>query len=660
MAPLETRTAGHRATNGTKTAALTIVPEGELRRIIESVSSPLERHALLGAACRINTLTIIARAGSGHIGSSFSAMDVLVHLMDRELDVRARGFDDPERDVFFSSKGHDVPALYAVLNAFGVVPMEDLLRLRRIDGPCGHPDRRCPFMETTTGSLGMGISKGKGMALARRVAGRSGRIVVMTGDGELQEGQCWEAVQSAAHLALDNLIVVVDHNRVQSDRRVDETMPLGDLEARFDALGWHVSRCDGHDAAGLAAVFGRLAHVTGRPKVIIAETIKGRGVSFMEHPHAIEAGGGRYPWHAGAPRPDAYAEAIAELTSTLEALARDAGLGGVKMEIVPPHVDAPRAGPRANLVAAYGEELLHQACAHEALVVLDADLASDCGLTAFAETFPERFFEHGIAEQDMVSTAGGLAHQGLLPVVNSFAAFLVSRANEQIYLNACDGARVIYACHYAGLTPAGPGPTHQSLRDVSLLAATPGVLVVQPATESETRRALAFAVSACTESVALRLQLGAAPVVPESGEETFVPGRGSVLGAGSDAVIFAYGPVMLDAALDAARHLARSSLALRVVNMPWLNHVDVEWLAEVVGDVPHVYVLEDHAPLGALGDMMREAVVALHVTGHTPASTVETLGVEGLPAWGTAAEVLAAHGLDGPSLAARIGADLEG
>jgi transketolase len=196
-------------------------------------------------------------------------------------------------------------------------------------------------------------------------------------------------------------------------------------------------------------------------------------------------------------------------------------------------------------VRAYGTTLEALGHEHPDLVVLDGDLAGDCGLHAFAHSFPDRFIEHGIAEQDMVSTAGGLAHQGLIPVVNSFAAFLASRANEQIYLNACDGARVVYVLTYAGLTPAGPGPTHQSLRDVSLLGATPGILVIQPSCEREAEAALRFAVTACTGSVALRLQLGPAPEIELPEGYTLEPGRGVALTEGRDAVLFAYGPVML-------------------------------------------------------------------------------------------------------------------
>jgi transketolase len=254
----------------------------------------------------------------------------------------------------------------------------------------------------------------------------------------------------------------------------------------------------------------------------------------------------------------------------------------------------------------------------------------------------------------MVATAGGLAARGLLPIVHASASMLASRANEPIHLNACDGVRVVYALSHAGLTPAGSGPTRQSLRDVSLLGATPGVLVIQPSCERSVEAALRFAVTACTESVALRLQSGPAPLIEPPADHTLEPGRGVSLTEGRDALLFAYGPVMLAEALAAASRLEERGIGVRVVDMPWLNHVDIGWLAEIAVSCPSVYVIEDHAPIGGLGDMLREAITTLHAAGHTPAKAVQTLGVEGLPAWGTRAEVLAAHGLDAPSLERRI------
>jgi transketolase len=246
----------------------------------------------------------------------------------------------------------------------------------------------------------------------------------------------------------------------------------------------------------------------------------------------------------------------------------------------------------------------------------------------------------------MVSAAAGMARHGLLPVVNSFAAFLASRANEQIYNQASERSKVVYALHYAGLIPAGPGKSHQSLRDVSLLAALPNLTVVQPANSEETRALLRWAVEDAEESVAIRLSIGPSPRRIDLPGDAVSPGRGTVLREGSQAVLFAYGPVMLHEALTAAEMLGAS---IEVVNMPWLNRVDPSWLAELVEPFEEIFVVEDHAPVGALGDSLRRALGGRNLT---------VFGVEGWPACGTPAEALRFHGLDGPSLADRIEAVL--
>src|SRR5947199_7134217 len=207
---------------------------------------------LVADMCRANALVAVKRAGSGHLGSTFSALDVVVHLLWRELNVRELGWDDPSRDVFFSSKGHDVPGLYAALNALGLIPAERLLRLRRLGGLDGHPDVGVPGIEANSGSLGMGISKGRGMAWAKRFLGRGGRVVVMTGDGELQEGQNFEGLQAAAAHGQGNLWVGVDRNELQSDKPTEEILALGEIEAKLSAFGWYVASCDGHDHGALA------------------------------------------------------------------------------------------------------------------------------------------------------------------------------------------------------------------------------------------------------------------------------------------------------------------------------------------------------------------------------------------------------------------------
>ena len=639
---------------------LRLVPKSELDRLRAAEVDPDAKLALLADACRLNALVAVKRAGSGHLGSTFSALDLVAHLLFEELDVADRGFHDPDRDVFFSSKGHDVPGLYAVLFALGVVPRERLLRLRRLGGLDGHPDVGVPGIEASSGSLGMGISKGRGIALAKRRLGRGGRVVVMTGDGELQEGQNWEALQAAAHERLGGLWVVVDRNEVQSDKPTEEIVSLGDLETKLRAFGWDVAAVDGHDHAALREAFARFRDTDGAPKALVAKTVKGRGVSFMEHPVALAEGGGTYRWHAGAPGDEPFARALAELEARLAERCAALGLEPPALEPVEDEgavrglEGEPESGAGARVrspvtdeyvVEAYGETLLELGAERDDLIVLDADLASDCRTRAFELAYPDRFVQCGIAEQDMVSTAAGMARHGLLPVVNSFAAFLASRANEQIYNQASEGSKVLYALHYAGLIPAGPGKSHQSVRDISLLAALPNVAIVQPGSPEETRTLVRWAAMDAAETVAVRLAIGPSPRRIDLPGVAAV-GRGTVLREGGDAVLVSYGPVMLHEALVAAERLGESGeLSVRVVALPWLNRFDAEWLAAEVGPFEHVFVLEDHAPVGGLGDGLRAAL---------PGHVVTVFGVEGWPACGTPAEALRFHGLDGRSLATRI------
>lgn len=624
---------------------LTLIPREEIER-----ARSLDDLGLLADMCRLNTLVAVKRAGSGHIGSSFSAMDVVVHLLYEELDTAELGFDHPDRDIYFSSKGHDVPGLYAVLHALGVIPTERLLKLRRLGGLDGHPDVGIPGIEANSGSLGMGLSKGRGLAWGKRFLGRGGRVVVMTGDGELQEGQNWEAFAAAAHQQIGNLWAIVDRNELQSDRPTEEILALGELEAKVRAFGWHVEICDGHDHQALASAFAAMRSAPAQvPKLLIAQTIKGRGVSFMEHPAALREGGGTYRWHAGAPGDDDFARAHDELVARIRNRLPDLRLEKVPaLEERTSLAGEPESGIGARratgeyVAAAYGKELRRLVDERPDLVVLDADLSSDCRIRSIELERPDRFIEVGIAEQDLVSMAAGLARQGLLPVANSFASFLASRANEQIYNQASEGTKVIYALHYAGLIPAGPGKSHQSLRDVSLLAALPNMTIVQPANAAETQTLLRWAVEEADGNVAIRLAIGPSPRTIELPHPEAAPGRGTVLHEGRDALLFAYGPVMLHEALTAAETLDGR---LQVVNMPWLNRVDAQWLADVVEPYGDVFVVEDHAPIGALGDSLRRRLEGRSVT---------VFGVEGWPACGTPVETLRLHGLDGASLADRI------
>jgi len=418
---------------------LSYVPLDTFRRVLrDNAADPIVRAELLADLCRLNTLYMIMQAGSGHIGSSFSSMDLIAWLWTTVLTDPNSG--KPDADTYFSSKGHDAPALYSLLIALEKLDFALLDRLRRLDGLPGHPDISTPFIATNTGSLGMGIAKAYGMARAQQLTGARGRVVVMTGDGELQEGQIWESLQPVVNDKLSNIIVIVDHNKLQSDAAIASVSDLGRLDEKFRAFGWDVACANGHDLRAVSAVFESFATVTDRPHVLIADTVKGKGVSFME---GLASGDATYHFHAGAPSLEDYVAAVDEISARVNARLNELGQPDVTLSFANPPV---RVAPRhpERLVVAYGDELLRIGREREDIVVLDADLLSDCGIEAFKKELPERFIECGIAEQHMVSAAGGLALRGLLPVVHSFACFLSTRANEHIYNNATERRKIIY------------------------------------------------------------------------------------------------------------------------------------------------------------------------------------------------------------------------
>jgi transketolase len=622
---------------------LLFVPR-EVFRDVRGIGDPIARAQVLADLCRINTLFMITQAGSGHIGSSFSSMDIITWLWTEEL--RDPNGDGPDADVYFSSKGHDVPALYSLLIALEKLGFDLLPKLRQLNGLPGHPDVSTPFVAANTGSLGMGISKAYGMARANRYTGRSGRIVVMTGDGELQEGQIWESLQPVANERLADITVVVDHNKLQSDSAVAEVSDLGAIEDKFRAFGWEVRRGDGHDFAVLRDTLRHFATIADRPKVFIADTIKGKGVSFME---GLASGDQTYHFHAGAPSLENYVAATRELLGRVNARLDTIGLPAVTLTAAPLPVRIAPTRPE-KIVLAYGDELLEMARHRPEIVVMDADLLSDCGIEAFKAELPERFIECGIAEQHMVSAAGGLALRGMLPVVHSFACFLSTRANEQIYNNATERQRIIYTATLAGLVPGGPGHSHQSVRDISAIGAVPGLVAFEPCCEREARLAIRWAVEQNPGSTYLRfvnVPLDLPYAMPD--DYTLQVGQGVALKPGTDVALVGYGPVLLTNAWRAAEMLAAHGVSAAVIDLPWLNRIDDEWVRRMLGGFAHVVTLDNHYLEFGQGVMVAAALARTGVCAR-----VTPIGVTEIPACGANADVLAHHGLNAESIARTV------
>jgi transketolase len=621
--------------------SLSYVSRDVFRAVRDGVSDPVARAELIADLCRINTLFMIMQAGSGHIGSSFSSTDIITWLWTEYL--RDPNGTSKDADVYFSSKGHDAPALYSLLIAMEKLPFDLLPKLRQLNGLPGHPDVSTPYIATNTGSLGMGISKAYGMARANRYTGRSGRIVVMTGDGELQEGQIWESLQPVANEKLSDITVIVDHNKFQSDTAVAAVSDLGPLEEKFRVFGWEVRRGDGHDFAVLRDTLACFDTVTDRPKVFIADTIKGRGVSFME---GIACGDQTYHFHAGAPSLENYLKGTRELIARVnERLAR---LNRPAAALTPAPLPV-RVAPKKpeKIVLAYGDELLAMARQRPEIIVMDADLLSDCGIEAFKAELPQRFIECGIAEQHMVSAAGGMALRGMLPVVHSFACFLSTRANEHIYNNATEKKKIIYTATLAGLVPGGPGHSHQSVRDISAIGAVPGLVAFEPCSEKEARLAIRWAVEQNPDSTYLRF-VNVPLDLPYSmpADYALQVGRGVTLRPGKDVAIVGYGTILLTNAYRAAEEMAAKGISAAVIDLPWLNRIDDKWVSEVLGSFKHIVTLDNHYLEFGQGVMVAAAVARTGVRAE-----ITPIGLTEIPACGSNADVLAYHGLDPASIA---------
>jgi transketolase len=300
-----------------------------------------------------------------------------------------------------------------------------------------------------------------------------------------------------------------------------------------------------------------------------------------------------------------------------------------------------------KLVLAYGDELLQMARTRSDIVVMDADLLSDCGIEAFKAELPERFIECGIAEQHMVSAAGGMALNGILPVVHSFACFLSTRANEHIYNNATEKKKIIYTATLAGLVPGGPGHSHQSVRDISAIGSVPGLTAIEPCSEREARMAIRWAVEENSASTYLRF-VNVPLDLPYTLPATYSlrVGRGVTLREGADVALIGYGPLLMTNAWRAADELAAEGVSAAIIDLPWLNRIDAEWVVDVLGRYPAVVTLDNHYVALGQGVMIAAALARTGVRAD-----VRSIGLTDVPACGNNAEVLAHHGLDASSIA---------
>ncbi len=576
----------------------------------------------LGYALRLNTLSMIKAAGSGHIGSSFSAIDLM-------LACRTLLSDNPQ-NVFFSSKGHDAPGLYAVMNAHGEIPDSFLLKLRRMEGLPGHPEVGSFGIPTSTGSLGMGISKGKGFWYSRK--NLNSTVIVLLGDGELQEGQIWESLPGASRDNMQGLIAIVDGNKIQSDTWVDKTLPLGDLRKRVEGSGWLYLECDGHDYSSLKETLTHAKTESQKPVFIYAHTKKGSGVSFMER---FDSNGKFYKFHSGSPSDQDYMGAVEELVKKL----------GFSHQLNWPqsialknesHAESDDLIPKTrnqSLIQIWAEILDELFEADKSLVALDADLSYDTGTYKVANKFCDQYIQCGIAEQDMVSMAGTLALSGKIPFVHSFASFLTTRAAEQIFNNLSENSKVIYCGFLAGVLPSAPGHSHQAVSDFGIISSFPNIEIFEPACETE----MSLMKSLVYESdKSIYLRVGSVDL-PEKGDPKIVKlGKITQRKFGDEYAILTSGPSMTKIALEVSSKAGENQIGIFTNSTPGrpLSTNDVNLLSKFKA----VLVIENHMP--ALGQY--SSLTKSFVENGVSVNLIR-IGIEGLPMNGQTNEVISHH-----------------
>ena len=583
--------------------------------------------------CRLNALTAIQFAGSGHIGTSLSSLDIMVAV--RRFLGGENFLTTPTERVFFSSKGHDAPAFYATMHACGQLEDEDLFTLRRLGGLPGHPETITPGVVTNTGSLGMGISKGKGFVKAQRLVDPTSAdpVVVMLGDGELNEGQIWESLPGAARDGMGELVAIVDANAIQSDTWTEQTLPMGNLRMRVEGSGWTYVECEGNDPEAVLRALEE-TRSSSEPTFIWAKTRKGSGIPWME---SFPENGEYYKFHSGAVAFDLYEVAASHLKFSVTGEA--SGGDREPMSVERPEFDAVTPRARGESMLTLWEEMLCEVMEDRPeIVALDGDLSYDTGTHLARHLFPERYVQAGIAEQDMVSMAGTLALSGRIPIVHSFSTFLTMRATEQIFNNATEYSRIIYMGFLSGIVPSAPGFSHQAVTDVGIMSSIPGMRVFEPSCKTELRWSLDQALNHDGPSF-IRMG-GLAPLAPAGEPASFterLPGKGVAL--------VSSGPLLTHQALEAAALLKESrGYEAAVFSVADITAHSWRLMGDRLEGFSLIFVLENHNPALAKHEGLRR-----EFTSSNPKTLVRA-GVQGIPANGEASEVLRHHKLDALSI----------
>lgn len=577
-------------------------------------------------------LVALCAAASGHAGGTLSVMDLTAALYLHSADHDPHNPAWPDRDRIVWSAGHKAPSLYLGLAFAGFCSPDDVVTLRKLSSPFqGHPHwLKLPGVEVSTGSLGQGLSIAVGMALAARLNEQRHNIFCLMGDGEQQEGQIWEAAMEAGHFHLDNIIGIIDCNRLQIDGWVKDVMQVEPLGEKYSSFGWEVLRIDGHDMNQIVDAFQKARAVVGKPTVILADTVKGKGVSFMENqpgwhgktPNRAELDAAlkelglseRIPVERLLEKAKSYqAEIDRKLASKMPRFTRDYWWNaGDTMKV---KMEPTRKGFGQSLAENGGDERV---------VCLGLDISGSITISEFYAGKPERakrWLSMGIAEQSATAAAAGMAREGKLPVLGSYATFSAARSLDQIRVSVCYGnLNVLIAGAHAGVSVGPDGATHQALEDLFAMQGLPNMSVVVPCDIVEARKATNYLLLEHKGPKYIRFAREATPIVTDE-TTPFVFGQANVIRLRAEAANFAdafetrlasdyidesedlcivaIGP-MVPEAMRAARILKLDyGYETRVVNLHTLKPIDAEAIVRAGRETGVVVTAEEHQ-IGAL------------------------------------------------------------
>jgi len=592
----------------------------------------------LGQQLRVDSIRCSAVPKSGHPTSSMSAADLMAVLIAKHLRYDFLAPKNPANDHLIFSKGHASPLLYSIYKACGAITDDELLTFRTFGSRLeGHPTPIIPWVDVATGSLGQGLPIGVGVALAGKLDDAPSTVWVLCGDSEMAEGSMWEAFEHAAFYALENLVAILDVNRLGQRGETMHGWDLASYVRRAEAYGWEAIEIDGHDVEAIDRAYEEALSTSGRPTVIVARTIKGKGVKAVENKEG---------WHGKTL--DDPEEAITELGGERHIVVdvqKPAAFEPKRRESRTPELPRYEVGDEVATRKAYGDALLALGKARGDVVALDGEVSNSTYAEEFAKEIPERYFEMYISEQQLLAAAVGLQVRGLKPFGSTFAAFF-TRAYDFIRMAAISRANLKLCGSHAGVSIGEDGPSQMALEDLAAFRAVHGSTVLYPCDGNQTAKLVA-AMADLDGISFIRTTRGATPVLYDADEEFPVGGSKVVRSSDDDDVAIVTAGITVHEALEAAESLAQDGIGARVVDLYSVKPIDAATLnAAAEATQGRIVTVEDHWPEGGLG----EAVLAAFADAEER-PRVEILAVRELPGSGKPAELLAAAGIDASHIA---------